>query len=166
MGLRKTVGAHKIQLIAQFIGESLVISLFAFILSLLLVIITMPFYNTLIDRELRAVDLLYLDNIILLIFLIFFIGMASGAYPALFLSKLEPALTIKSRIFIGKRKSFLRKAFIVCQFTASIILIIGTIAVYSQIDFMKNRYLGFDKEQKIVFRAHLDNNHEAVKMNF
>ncbi len=166
VGLRKTVGAHKIQLIKQFIGESLVISLFAFILSFLLVIITMPFYNSLIDRELRAVDLLYLDNIILLVFLIFSIGIASGAYPALFLSKLEPALTIKSRLFMGKRKSFLRKAFIVCQFTVSIILIFGTISVYSQIDFMKNRYLGFDKEQKVVFRAHLDNNHEAIKNEF
>ncbi len=166
VGLRKTVGAYKRQLIRQFIGESLVISLFAFIFSLLLVIVTTPFYNSLIDRELKTTDLLYLDNIVLLVFLIFFIGIASGAYPALFLSRFEPALTLKNRLFTGKRKSFLRKTFIVCQFTVSIILIIGTIAVYTQIDFMKNRYLGFDKEQKVSFRAHLDNNHEAIKNEF
>jgi putative ABC transport system permease protein len=166
VGLRKTVGAHKRQLVRQFIGESFMISLFAFFLSLLLVIIALPLFNSLTGRELRAVDLLYLDNIIFLVFLIFFIGLASGAYPALFLSRFEPALILKNRLFTGKRKSILRKTFIVCQFTVSIILIIGTIAVYTQIDFMKNRYLGFDKEQKIFFRAHLDNNHEAVKNEF
>jgi len=166
VGLRKTVGAHKMQLIRQFIGESLVVSVLAFILSVLLVIITMPFFKSLTDKELRAMDLLYLDNVILLVFLIFLIGIASGAYPALFLSKLEPALTIKNRLFKGKRKSFLRKAFIVCQFTVSIILIIGTISVYTQVDFMKNQYLGFEKEQKVVFRADFNNNHEAIKNEF
>ncbi|MBN1273022.1 MAG: ABC transporter permease [Candidatus Aminicenantes bacterium] len=166
VGLRKTMGAYKRQLVRQFIGESLVISVFAFFLSFMLVVILMPFFSSLTGRELRSADLFYLDNIIFLVFLIIFIGMASGAYPALFLSKFEPALTLKNRLFSGKRKSTLRKVFIVCQFTISIILIIGTIAVYTQIDFMKNRYLGFDKEQKIVFRAHLDNNHEAIKNEF
>ncbi len=166
VGLRKTVGAHKRQLVRQFIGESLVISVFAFFLSFLLVIISLPFFNSLTGGELKAVDLLSLDNIIFLVFLIVFVGMASGAYPALFLSRFEPALTLKNRLFTGKRKSILRKAFIVCQFTVSIILIIGTVAVYAQIDFMKNRYLGFEKEKKLVFRARFNNNHEAIKNEF
>ena len=166
VGLRKTLGANKIHLIRQFIGESLVISLFAFILSFLLIIITMPFFNILIDRELRVVDLFNLDNTLFLVFLICFIGIASGAYPAIFLSKFKPALTLKNRLLPGRRKSFLRKTFIVCQFAVSIILIIGTIAVYAQIDFMKNRYLGFDKEQKVFFRTNLNKNHEAIKNEF
>ncbi len=166
VGLRKTVGAHKRQLVRQFIGESLMVSVFAFFLSFLLVILALPFFNSLTGGELNAVDLLSLDNIIFLVLLIVFVGMASGTYPALFLSRFEPALTLKNRLFTGKRKSILRKAFIVCQFTVSIILIIGTVAVYTQIDFMKNRYLGFDKEQKLVFRARFNNNHEAVKNEF
>ena len=166
VGLRKTVGAYKRQLIRQFIGESLVISVIAFFLSFMLVIIVLPFFNSLTGGELKAVDLFSLNNIIFLVFLILFVGMASGAYPAFFLSRFEPALTLKNQLFTGKRKSFLRKAFIVCQFTVSVILIIGTIAVYTQIDFMKNRYLGFDKEQKLFFRAHFDSNHEAIKNEF
>jgi putative ABC transport system permease protein len=166
VGIRKTIGAHKMQLVKQFIGESLMISIFAFILSILLVIITMPFFNSLTDRELRSIDLLHLNSIIFLILLILLIGLTSGVYPALFLSKLKPVLTINNRLFTGKKKSFLRKAFIVCQFTVSIILIIGTIAVYTQIDFMKNRYLGFEKEQKVVFSANFNNNHGAIKNEF
>lgn len=166
VGLRKTVGARKMHLTRQFIGEFLMTSLFAFILSFLLIVIIMPFFNSLTGIELKAVDLLNTNNILFLVFLICFVGIASGAYPALFLSKFEPTLIFNNQIFTGKRKSLLRKTFIVCQFTVSIVLIIGTIAVYTQIDFMKNRYLGFDKEQKIFFRAHLDNNHKTIKNEF
>ena len=166
VGIRKTVGAHPMQLVKQFIGESLLISIFASILSILLVIMTMPFFSSLTGRELRSIDLFHLNNIIFLISLILLTGILSGFYPALFLSKLKPVLTFNNRLFTGKRKSFLRKAFIVCQFTVSIILIIGTISVYTQIDFMKNQYLGFEKEQKVIFSADFNNNYKAIKNEF
>jgi putative ABC transport system permease protein len=166
VGLRKTVGAHRTQLVTQFIGESLLISIIAFIFSSLLVMIAIPFFNNLTGRELKSIKLLQLNHIGLIIFLILFVGIASGVYPAFFLSRLKPILAVNNQIFKGKRKSLLRNTFIICQFTVSVILMICTTAIYSQIDFMKSRYLGFEKGQKVIFNANFKNNHEAIKNEF
>ncbi len=166
IGIRKVAGAQKSQLIYQFIGESLTISAIAFIFSLLLFVIALPYFNSLVDRNF-TISILFRPFILFsILFFIIFSGITAGIYPALSLSRFSPAAIISNRFSAGKSKSTLRSVFVICQFVISIILITGTIVVFSQINFMKNQHLGFDKEQKIVFSARINNNHELIKNEF
>lgn len=150
VGLRKVVGASRHQLIRQFLGESLLYTFFAMVLGVLLVLLSLPLFNTLTGKSMQfnTISDLFLIGFIFLIF--FFVGIASGSYPALFISRFQPALVLKRAGIPGARRPLLRKALVVLQFSISIVLIISTGVVFNQLDFLRNRKLGFDKEHVVA----------------
>ncbi|MCH7783073.1 ABC transporter permease, partial [candidate division KSB1 bacterium] len=152
VGLRKAVGAHKTQLFKQFIGESTVISIITIILATFLAFLFMPFFNTISGKELN-IDIF--SNPILaagLAGIIAVVGILSGIYPAVVLSGFRPVETLRGTLSGGSKKSAFRVVLVSFQFTASIVLIIGTLVIKNQLDYLQNKKLGYDKEQIITFR--------------
>ena len=150
VGMRKVVGANRTQLIRQFMGESILLALLALFFAVAFVEISLPAFNAFIQREL-VLD--YAGNwhvVLTLLGVVLFAGLLSGIYPALFLSAFQPVEVLKSTLKRGLKTSSSRKTLVVFQFVISIILIIGTVVVYHQSDYIKNKKLGFDKEQVIV----------------
>ncbi len=145
VGIRKTVGSLRGQLIGQFLSESIVVAFVSFIFSILLVILLMPLFNKLADK---TIVLPWSNPIFWLIALCFtFItGLVSGSYPAFYLSKFEPIKVLKGTFRVGRFASLPRKVLVVVQFTFSIALIIGTIIVFKQIQYAKNRPVNYRSE--------------------
>ncbi|MFC1725955.1 ABC transporter permease [candidate division KSB1 bacterium] len=167
VGMRKVIGAFRKQLINQFLGESMLISLLAVIIAVCLVLVSLPFFRGFTGIEFSYYDLLNTRVILMLLILTSLIGLGAGVYPAILLSAFRPILTLKGIFKSGSGKAALRKCLVVFQFTVSVILIISTLIVYFQLDFMKNANLGFDKEQKLVINARFsNNNHESIKNEF
>jgi putative ABC transport system permease protein len=166
VGLRKVVGASRFQIIQQFLGESLFFTLFAFILALILIAIALPYFNSLTGKELSTnylTNLIFLGGIALLLLSV---GLISGSYPAFFISRYRPANVLKKTVNIRSGKSYLRKGLVIFQFTISIILFIATAVVLDQLDFLRNRKLGFDKEHVVVIPIRsnsIRSNAEAIK---
>ena len=150
IGIRKVVGSLRKQLVMQFLGESIIISLLGVILALILVELTLPVFSSLIQKEL---EIHYLQDywIIPFCFIIaLFVGIISGSYPGIFLSKYQPMKIIKGISDSGKTKITFRKILVVLQFTITIGLISSAIIIQSQLNYIQNKKLGFDKENIIV----------------
>jgi putative ABC transport system permease protein len=145
IGVRKVVGAGKRQLIAQFIGESLLVSLFAVCLSILIVVLLLPGFNALTEKHL-AIDFANPYFLLTILGLTLITGIVSGSYPALFMSSLKPIVVLKGLLKFKSGATYFRKALVVFQFALSIILILGMIIIYRQIDYIHNKNLGFAKE--------------------
>jgi putative ABC transport system permease protein len=150
VGLRKVVGASRGQLVQQFLGESLLFTFFSLILALFIVKLALPFFNSLTGKNIAMSDLANVIMIGSILFILFFVGILSGSYPAFFVSRYQPANVLRSSASIGSGKPLLRKGLVVLQFSISIILIISTAIVMDQLDFLRNRKLGFDKEHVVV----------------
>jgi putative ABC transport system permease protein len=168
VGIRKVVGASRNQLIKQFIGESLVFSFFALLLSFIFVKIALPSFNSLTGKEIDTFDLNNVIFIGLVIFILFFVGLLSGSYPSFFISRYQPANVLKGTVSVKSGRSALRKGLVILQFGISIFLIIATGIVLDQLDFLRNRKLGFDKEHVVIVTIRensLRKNSEAVKAN-
>jgi len=149
VGTRKIVGATRIQLIQQFLGESIVLLFVALLIAFMLVFLALPILNSLAGSHF-AVDyknLLYILGLLLSASII--LGFAAGIYPALFLSTFKPLNTLRGKLYPGVRRVHFRKILVVVQFAISISLIIATLASRSQLKFCMNRNLGFDKENVI-----------------
>ncbi len=152
VGIRKVVGANRKQLINQYWGESLLLVLISSIVGLFVVELTLPFFNTLVGKNLQ---LSYgPETILIFLSIILLTGLASGIYPAIVLSSFNPIQALKGKMKFGGR-STIRQVMVGGQFTISVILITGTIAVFNQIEFVKNKNLGFDKENVLVIPAKL-----------
>jgi putative ABC transport system permease protein len=152
VGLRKVVGAKRLQLIRQFIGESMILTLMAILLSLLIVIFTLPIFNNISGKNLTMT---YLSNPVLLsgLFAFFIIvSLIGGSYPAFFLSAFHPVDVLQGRLRKGAKSSVLRIVLVSLQFTVSIVLIIGTLIVSKQLNYVRNVNLGYDKEHIIALR--------------
>lgn len=164
VGLRKVVGAVPWQLLVQFIGESLLITIFASLIALGIVSILMPFYNELTGKEL---GLNLLDSNIILMFLgiVLGTGFFAGSYPALFISRFQPSKVLKGHMKSGKSASTFRKALVVTQFTLSIFLIICTIVVYKQMNFTQNRDIGLDRDNVFYMftRGDIEKKFETIR---
>jgi putative ABC transport system permease protein len=145
IGVRKVVGAGKGQLIGQFIGEALFVSFLAICISLLIVFLLLPSFNTLTEKHL-SLDLTDPSFLLMLLGLVLITGILSGSYPALFMSSLKPIIVLKGLLKFRPGATYFRKALVVFQFALSIILILGMIVIYRQIDFIHNKNLGFAKE--------------------
>ncbi|UII25061.1 ABC transporter permease [Fulvivirga maritima] len=146
IGIRKTMGAFRKELIGQFLAESILISLFASILALLCIeIFKAPF--TQITNENLYIDLYTLPHLSIFIGAAAVIGLLSGLFPALVLSKFQPIDILKSKITNNYKGLSLRKLLIVFQFTASIVLIASTVVIYKQLYYMQHTKLGIDKDQ-------------------
>ena len=150
VGLRKVIGANRSQLIKQFLSESLLTSFAGLAVSLILVKLLLPRFNQFINRELV---LNLSENMALpagLIVVAVFVGIVSGLYPAVFLSSFKPALVLKGTKEQRRRKLSLRTVLVVFQFAISIVLIICVGVVTSQLEYIRNKNLGFDKDQVVV----------------
>ena len=144
VGIRKSIGSVRTQLISQFFSESLVVALLAFVISLLFVQLALPMFNQVADKKL----VLLWNNPLFWIAGISFsalTGIIAGSYPALYLSSFQPVKVLKGTFRAGRFASVPRKVLVVLQFTVSVTLIIGTIVVFRQIEFAKNRPIGYDR---------------------
>ena len=166
IGIRKVVGAERYQLMRQFLCESVLMSLFAMLCALLLVSFIFPFFNTLVDRNFSLFDFLRKDFILATLGLTLAVGLFSGLYPSFVLSSFQPVSILKSRGFSHARRTTLRNLLIICQFTVSTILIVGTLFIYKQVVFMKHTDLGFNKEQKLVIPIKNGDNYQIHKNEF
>ncbi|MDJ1479642.1 ABC transporter permease [Cytophagaceae bacterium YF14B1] len=149
VGIRKAIGSVRQQLIGQFLSESLVIAGIAFLVGVFLVLCTLPWFNTLADKEM---SILWTNPVFWISCLTFtaFTGLISGSYPAFYLSSFQPVKVLKGTFKAGRLASLPRKVLVVVQFTVSVSLIIGTIIVFRQIQYAKNRPIGYDREGLIT----------------
>ena len=150
VGLRKVSGAYRSQLMGQFLGESVLTSLVALVLALVAVKFVLPEFNAFFFKQL---ELNLLSDPLLTIALVgiaVFVGLLAGVYPAFFLSAYEPTETLKGAFRAGSRGQWIRKGLVVVQFAISIILIASTGVIYRQLDFIKNKHLGFNMEQMVL----------------
>lgn len=150
IGIRKVVGALRRQLIAQFLTESIVISLLSFGLAFLLVLWALPSFNNLIEQEFLFAHLFEGSYALLWPALMLFIGLLAGFYPALILSGFSPISVLKSANASSQSNSLLRKGLVVFQLVISTILIIGTLVINAQLKNMQNQNLGFDQDQLVL----------------
>ncbi|MCP4723400.1 MAG: FtsX-like permease family protein, partial [bacterium] len=152
VGLRKVHGAERRNLIIQFLGESIIFSIISLGIALVLVQLASPYFNSLAGQE---IDINYLNSPLLfssLFIIVIFVGIAAGSYPAFFLSGFKPSQVLKGDIQQGAKHSRFRSILVVSQFAISIALIIGTAIIYNQVDYLKNKNLGFNKEQLLVLK--------------
>ena len=150
VGLRKTIGAYRSQLRAQFIQESVLMAVIALFFAIALVSLFIPAYNDIFDDNLSMNSLLQFKNLIMLIGTTLLVGFLAGLYPAFYLTKFEPAGILKSSPMLGRGRSIFRRNMVFIQFIISITLIIGTLTVYSQMEYIQTRSLGFDKENVVL----------------
>ncbi len=150
VGLRKVVGAQRYQLIAQFTGEAVLITMIAGALSILLVNLAIPVFNELANGTITAAELLNSETLYQAIIVFVVVGIVSGIYPALVLSGFQPVLVLKGITETPGGKFNLRKVLVVLQFAVSMTLITGTIIIYSQLDYLRSKNMGFDREQVIM----------------
>jgi putative ABC transport system permease protein len=166
VGVRKVVGAHRAQLTRQFLLESMLASVVSLILSIILVALALPYFNSLTGQSFERPDLFRPELLFILICFTLSVGLLAGSYPAFFLSRFKTAVMLKGSRGHDPKGSLLRKTLVVSQFAITVILVIGTLSVYRQIDFMKNTYLGFDKHQKLIIPANVKDIYESVKSEF
>ena len=162
VGVKKVAGAGRGNLVAQFITESTIISVLALLAALLVVVVLLPSFNNFVGKQISIY--LFSDARVIIALLAFslFIGLLSGSYPAIFLSKFKPALAIKGFSTGGKRSGGLRQGLVVFQFALSITLILATLMARQQLNFIRNRDLGFQKDQLVV----IDINSGQVRKGF
>jgi putative ABC transport system permease protein len=153
VGIRKTVGAIKSQLKGQFLGESVLLAFIALILAILLIRLFIPVFNSISGKSLSVGTLFYAGNVIILIGIALAAGLLAGLYPAFFLTRFDPAKVLKGGAQSGTGKSIFRRTMAVIQFAISITLIIGTVVIYKQMEYIQNKSLGFDKENVILIPA-------------
>ena len=165
VGIRKTVGSLRKQLILQFFNESLLTVFFSFVLALTLAQLTLPFFNTVADKTMSipwSSPLFWIMGIGFTLFT----GLIAGSYPAFYLSSFKPVKVLKGTFKAGRFAAIPRKVLVVLQFTVSVTLIIGTIIVYRQIQFAKDRPVGYTREGIVTIPMITDNVHNhfaAVK---
>jgi predicted permease len=154
VGTRKVVGAHRSQIARQFLGESLIMALLSLIISIFLVHMFLPFFNSLAERHLTLNG----DNVLQILpgilSLVFFVGILAGSYPAILLSSFKPITVFRGGEKKGSQKRRLRNVLVVAQFSISLILIIATLLVKSQLDYVRDKEMGFDRDQILVVPLH------------
>lgn len=160
IGVRKASGAQRTQLITQFLSESTVISMFSFIIAIGLVDLMMPYFELFTQKSSLGGSFI---EILLVQFLItIFIGLISGIYPALYLSNLKPTSILQQHGSGGKSGEIFRRILVITQFSLSIFMIIATLVVYQQLNYINEADLGFKKDRMVV----VDINHGNVRSSF
>ena len=150
VGVRKSVGAQRFQLSLQFIGETVLLSLIALVLAVLLVQLILPYVNNLSQRHLTLPFLTEPTVFLFIILGTVAVGVLSGIYPAIYLSSFQPVKVLKGSIQVGKNKGLLRNILVVAQFTSAIFLIIATIFAVRQLTYMQKRDPGFNRDQVVT----------------
>ena len=150
VGIKKVGGSTRGMLVTQFLSESFILSFISLIFALIIIKVTLPYFNNLLQANLTINLLSAWYTIPLLILFSLFVGFLSGSYPALFLSSFNPYEVLKGSVKTSMKNGRLRRVLVVFQFAVSILLIIGTMIMYKQINYMLNKDVGFNKEQLIV----------------
>lgn len=166
VGVRKTLGSDKKQLITQFFVESMILVLIAFACALLAVYLLLPAFNLMVDKQLHLnlLDPVFWTGALLIII---FTGIVAGSYPALYLSSFNPVRVLKGTFMAGKKAATPRRVLVVIQFIGSIVLISATIIVYSQIQHEKNRDLGYNQNNLVMVNStqSSDKNFAVIKQD-
>jgi ABC-type antimicrobial peptide transport system permease subunit len=165
IGMRKVVGAERGNIIRQFIGESILLSSIALVLAIGFVYLLLPAFNTVAQKRLAFDITSNIANAIALGGIVILTGLVSGSYPAFVLSLFKPANTLKGNLQSGSGSYILRKILVIGQFTATIVLIIGTVIMYKQLNFIRNKDLGLNKDYVVAIDMNneLRQNYESFK---
>ncbi len=168
IGLRKVSGAGRRSVIIQFFGESVLLAFISLIFALIIVSSILEVFNKVSGKELDFNSLLTLQFIIAMILVTLVAGLISGIYPALYLSAFRPIKVLKGDLSTGMKSGWFRKVLVVVQFTLSVFLIIGTVIIYRQLNYMKSKDLGYDKENMFYFqmRGEIKDNYQTIKDEF
>lgn len=162
VGIRKVIGASKSQLISQFLVEAIIISTIALIISLCLIELALPWFNSMTER---SISIPYIEQPLTLAFLFAIslsTGLIAGIVPAFIISSFRPGEVLHGHVFQKMGNLITRKVLVVFQFSLSIIMIVATLVVYKQMKFVQNQDMGFEKERKLV----IDINYGEVRSNF
>ena len=152
VGVRKVFGGLRNNLIIQFLTESVFISLLSFLLAIGTVLLSLPFFNQLADKHIRSSLLLNPLMLFGVLLLMIIVGVIAGSYPAFFLSSFQPIEVLKGKLSKGFKGSAIRNALVVFQFSISIILMIGTVVIFNQLNYIRNKNLGFNKDHLLVLQ--------------
>ncbi|MDP4284192.1 MAG: ABC transporter permease [Bacteroidota bacterium] len=152
VGVRKVLGSLRNNLMMQFLVESVFISLLSFLLAIGVVLLVLPFFNELAGKNIRYSLLLNPLMVSGILVLMIAVGLIAGSYPAFFLSSFRPIEVLKGNLSRGFKGSFIRNALVVFQFSISIILMIGTVVIFNQLNYIRNKNLGFNKEQVLILK--------------
>ncbi len=167
VGLRKTFGSFRGQLIRQFLVESLIFSVISGFIALILVYLLLPAFNNFAGKAIPTSTLFSLDMMTMLVGLSLFVGIVAGSYPAFYLTAFRPSEVLKGKVKSGAKSGKLRGLLVVAQFSISIVLIICTIIVYQQLRYTQDVNLGFDRENVIIVQntSRLKDNRKVFKDN-
>jgi putative ABC transport system permease protein len=152
VGVRKVLGSPRKYLIAQFLSESMMVTLTAAIIAVFAAWALLPFFNQLSGKELSITTNIIIWMLPLLLIIIVLVGVLAGSYPAFFLSAFQPIHVLKGKLSAGFKGGKLRGTLVVFQFSISIFLIIGTLVVYNQLNFIQNKDLGFSRSQVLIVK--------------
>jgi ABC-type antimicrobial peptide transport system permease subunit len=164
VGVRKVIGAMRSMLVGQFMGEAILIALLSIFLAVLLVALVLPSFNNLTSKQIEL-PVRELDFWLTLSGLLLITGLLAGSYPAFFLSSLNPIRVLKGALKFDNKSTWLRQGLVVFQFALSIIMIVGMITIYRQIDFVQTKNLGYDRENLIYFpmEGDLNKNYDVFR---
>ncbi|MBN2245967.1 MAG: ABC transporter permease [Candidatus Aminicenantes bacterium] len=165
VGIRKVIGAKKIELIRQFLGEAFFLILLALIIAFILIQITLPYFSQILGITLSTQMLTSPAFILIMLIVLITTVLLAGSYPAFFLSSFQPGQIIKGTLSKGSKSSRLRTILVVSQFSLSVFLIIGSLGIYRQLNFIDKKDLGFDKEDIIFFplQGNLKGKYDTLK---
>lgn len=165
VGIRKVLGTERKNLVFQFLTESTLMAVISLILAVAIAYSILPLFNTIAAKSLSFSDIFSAQILPFLLALPLVVGIIAGSYPAFFLSKFKPVSVLKGKINTGFKKNILRSSLVVFQFAMSIILIIGTVVIYKQLNYIQTTNLGFSKDQVLIINGAgaLGNNREAFK---
>ncbi|MGB6340857.1 MAG: FtsX-like permease family protein, partial [Candidatus Aminicenantaceae bacterium] len=153
VGLRKMFGAHRHHLIKQFLSESSLLSLLGTLVGILLIALSLPAFNQLSGKEFSLKYLVSAPSIIALLVIIILTGFIAGSFPAFVLSTFQPVTTLRGKLGQAKQSGSFRKILVVFQFSISIFMILGFIVILQQLDYIKNKDLGFDRDHLVIVRG-------------
>jgi len=156
VGVRKVMGSQRRQIIAQFITESVVIALIALVVSMILIYALLPAFNNLANKSLPFSFILQGPVILGLLIIVLFVGVVGGSYPAFYLSGFNPVSVLKGKFVSRGGSAFFRKFLVVFQFGISIFMLISTLIVFEQLQYIRNKDLGFEKERVILLSLNED----------
>jgi putative ABC transport system permease protein len=153
IGIRKVTGSTRPQLVAQFLLESALTAVLALLLSIGLVALLLPVFNTLAGKSIALSTILQPGMLGLLLAMVLFVGFLGGSYPALYLAKFDPIHILKGNLSKSSSNTTLRQILVVTQFSIAMIMLICTLVVYNQLNFIRGKDLGFDKSQVVTIVA-------------
>ncbi len=160
VGIRKSIGSHRSELVVQFLLESFLITFLAFVIAILLVNLSLPAYNTLVNKRL-VLNLMSTEFLVFASSLIAVTGLLSGCYPAFYFSSFQPVRVLKGKIQVGKNARLPRNILVTAQYVFAIFLVIGMIVIYQQIQHVKGRELGYDQENLVMIQSN-----DEIKKNY